>query len=74
MTMQPQERLVRHIAGLYIENIIVPRRYADMEHIEVLMLEEKPLEWWGTPQEFCGWLERVTDEVYGYNDVPYAGV
>jgi len=74
MTMQPKERLAKHIAGLYIKNIIVPIRTIDSDKIEVLMLEEKPLEWWGTPQDFRNWVGRVAVEIFEYNAVPYAGV
>ena len=67
MTMQPQELLAIHVAGLYIEDTSVSLNRINHTHIEVLMLEEKPLEWWGTPQDFREWVGRVADEIFEYN-------
>lgn len=49
----------RYFDGKVLSEILVP----SLEETEVMLLSEKPQEWWGTGQDVYEWALRAMDEI-----------
>ena len=59
-----RENLAIDLAYRYLEQEqTLPIAIPSDEHVEVMMINEKPLAWWGGSPDFREWTLRIKDEI-----------
>jgi len=59
-----RENLAIDLAYRYLEQEqTLPIAIPSDEHVEVMMINEKPLAWWGGSADFRDWMLRIKDEI-----------
>tara|TARA_R110000796_G_scaffold52840_1_gene124398 strand:- start:262 stop:495 length:234 start_codon:yes stop_codon:yes gene_type:complete len=60
---QQRETLVIDIADRYTVGKQLPFDLPSLEDTQAMLTTEKPLEWWGNPQDIYEWALRARDEI-----------